>query len=128
MFQQDPSRPFQADIPDEIRNRADSRYTLVICAECQEAMHLEHALAFGSTIVDAPDGTLHGVIDRCARCATADPITARNRHRVLHHIGTVLAGAALVTSAVVLGAIAGLIIVGAVLVLLGRILVESDHA
>lgn len=125
---EDPHRPFQADIPTEIRDRAASRYTLVICAECQEAMHLEHALAFGATIIDAPAGTLHGVIDRCARCAVADLDTAQDRHRVLRHVGTVLAGAALVTSAFALGAIAGLVIVGAVLVLLGRSLIESDQA
>lgn len=128
MIQNHPVRPFLADIPDEIRDRAASRFVLVLCAQCQEAMHLEDAEACGATIIDSPDGRLHGVIDRCARCAAADPDTARRRHCDLRHIGAVLAGAALVTGAVVLGAIAGLVIVGAVIVLLGRSLVESERS
>lgn len=124
MSLQDLHRPFQAEISDEIRDRAGSRYTLVLCAQCQDAMHLQDALACGATIVDVPAGRLHGVIDRCARCAAADHDTARNRQRVLRRVGATLAGAVLVTGA----AIAGLVIVGAMIVLLGRSLAEGERS
>lgn len=86
MLQEDSRRPFQADIPDEIRNRSLA------------ASPVEH------------------------------PGTRREPHTELRELGMLAAGTGLVISAIVLGAIAGILIAGAVLVLLGRSLIGGDRA
>lgn len=88
MFQED-TRSFRADIPNEIRDRA-------------EASTSDVARAIAAPDMVATDGA---------------PCTPERRP-VLQQIAAVLAGAALVTGGVVLGAVAGLLIVGAVLVVL----------
>lgn len=96
-----PRRAFETEVPDEFRDRVASPFALVLCAECQEAMYLKSALVCGATILDAPEGRQLGVVDRCARCAAADLDTDWSRDRILRQIGTILAGAALITGAVV---------------------------
>ncbi|MFJ4167828.1 hypothetical protein ACIPY5_19930 [Microbacterium sp. NPDC089698] len=89
MYQEDPRASFKAEIPDEIRHRA-------------ETPERDVARAIAEADVAA---------------AGADLLTS-GRRPALQRVAAVLAGAALVAGGVVLGAVAGLLIVGVVLIVL----------
>lgn len=89
MYQEDPRTPFTAEIPDEIRHRAEPP---------------SHDVTRASADADVT--------------AAEASLPTPGRRPALQRVAAVLAGAALITGGVVLGAVAGLLIVGVVLIVL----------